>query len=493
MERGLTQHQIISELTRSSHGDFKSYAPIARRALVENPEFFAHLIAWNQRKGSIRDSKTALPLIATESRQDAELLDNALAHLATASPRDLLKALKAARSGKMGHWRTLKRFTERYLRAREANWFWFEKSVLGFRSAMKELYCLANVKASPTAASVLFQGFRPENSTLAVVAALKDMPALEAAGAIASRKIPFLIARGAMGKRMAEPDVLLALIQSMSADTLTTNMKALEKMGVKTNPALRAAVEAGLVKASAKTGFKASKAAEFVSDTTREKLLGVQERQADNMGVDGNWLVLADKSGSMSYSIDIGRHVAATLARVAKGRVTLAFFDTQAGRIDATGKTLDQIKQETSRITASGGTSIGVGLDCALNSNEEYDGIAIVSDGAEHYPPFFTDVYKRYCQKFGKDVPVYLYLMAGEPNRLTAQCSANGIAITEFDLRGKSVDGYSLPNIIQTMRTNKYSLSDEIMATPLLSLSKVLKEKEHDREIEVVQLDEVFA
>jgi hypothetical protein len=43
-----------------------------------------------------------------------------------------------------------------------------------------------------------------------------------------------------------------------------------------------------------------------------------------------------------------------------------------------------------------------------------------------------------------------------------------------FDLRG-GIDYYSLPNLVATMRTNRYSLIDEVMAVPLLTLDKVFK------------------
>ncbi len=41
--------------------------------------------------------------------------------------------------------------------------------------------------------------------------------------------------------------------------------------------------------------------------------------------------------------------------------------------------------------------------------------------------------------------------------------------LQEFDL-GAGTDFYSLPNLIKTMRTNRYSLVDEILTSPLLTL-----------------------
>jgi hypothetical protein len=39
-------------------------------------------------------------------------------------------------------------------------------------------------------------------------------------------------------------------------------------------------------------------------------------------------------------------------------------------------------------------------------------------------------------------------------------------------------DYYSIPNMVQTMRTNRYSLIDEIMEVPLLKINDVLKLRE---------------
>ena len=46
-----------------------------------------------------------------------------------------------------------------------------------------------------------------------------------------------------------------------------------------------------------------------------------------------------------------------------------------------------------------------------------------------------------------------------------------GFDLQIFELGG-SVDYYSIPNLVQSMRTNQYSFVEEIMATPLLKLSE---------------------
>ena len=85
-----------------------------------------------------------------------------------------------------------------------------------------------------------------------------------------------------MGGRLKEEPVLLSLIESMSPTELVTNTKMLEKLGVKSTPALRAAFENGLKKVakSKAATLKTTQAAENVEDEQlAEKLRGAQEKQ----------------------------------------------------------------------------------------------------------------------------------------------------------------------------------------------------------------------
>jgi hypothetical protein len=314
------------------------------------------------------------------------------------------------------------------------------------------------------------------------VANLRNMSPTEAAGTIMKYHIPFLIASGALGAKAKEPELVQALIGHMSATELVTNTKMLEKLGVKTNPALRAVFEQALAKASTskKNTLKMTQAVEAVQDEAlKDKLRAVQKKQiAAAGGPDGDWLVLVDRSPSMEASIEYGKHVAAALTQFVKGKVYLVFFDNTPMTVDVTGLSLDQVLAATRHIRTGSATSIGVGLNRMLTEKIQIDGIAIVSDGEENTAPRFTDVYQKYSKFADKDVPVYFYHCKGGGDNLTRSCNAAGIEMQTFDLRDGKTDYYSIPNLVQTMRSNQYSLVDEIMATPLLSLSEVLKDAE---------------
>lgn len=493
MEQGLTKQRIFAELSKSPHGKLAEYVGIGKQAVAQEGEFFQHLIAWNLRHGQVRDSKVALPVIGLAYEGDKELLDNSVAHLAKLSPRELKKAFDFVREirpkGKMNR---MDRVIALYLNQKESERGW-DHIAVQHRAVLKGLYALTHTPPLTDRVRAVLFGSKgrgaekeklplPKGSVFEAVAGLKKMTPQEAAGAIVRFKIPFLIAAGALEEKAKEPDLVLALIGRMSATELTTNMKMLEKLGVKTNPALRGAMDKAMEKAGAskQNTLKATQAVDAIEDETlKEKLRAVQKKQiAAAGGPEGDWLVLADRSGSMAQAIEIARHVSASLAQFVKGKVYLVFFDTSPMTVDVTGLSLDQIQKATRHIAAQGGTSIGCGLNRMLEEKIAIDGIVVVSDGGENTAPFFHQVYPKYAKFADKDVPVYFYQTGGERDVFSGYANSAGIEMQTFDLRDGKVDYYSIPNMVQSMRSNRYSLIDEIMATPLLSLTDVLKDSE---------------
>lgn len=486
--RALTKQKILSELSKSPHGKLAEYITVGKQAIAQEPEFSAHLMAWDRSHGQIRDSKVALPVVTLAFEKEPEFLDNAFAHLALLGPRELLRAYEFAREVRpAGQMLPFRRLIANYLAEKEADKGW-DHIAIQHRKTLKTLYALSHATPQKDRTHAVLFGFKgrgdakvklplPKGSIFEAVANLKNMSSVEAAGTILKYRIPFLIAAGALGAKAKDTDLVLALINTMSPTELVTNTKRLEKFGIKTNPALRAAFEAAIAKASTskKNTLKTTAAIDAIEDEgLKDKLRKLQDKQiAVAGGPEGNWLVLADKSGSMSSAIELARHIAATLAKFVKGKVYLVFFDTAPLVVDVTGLALDQIQKATKHVRADGGTSIGVGLNRMLVEKIELDGIAVVSDGGENTSPRFADVYKRYSEFAGKEIPVYFYDVHGASGWEQLINSA-GIEMQTFKVNG-NIDYYSIPNLVQTMRSNQYSLVDEIMATPLLSLSDVLK------------------
>jgi hypothetical protein len=480
METALTKNQIIAVLTKSPHGDLAQYADTGSTAAREDADFFSHLIAWNYEKGSIRDAKVALPVLALTSpalAADVDLKSNALACLAKLDPRNLLRAVRFTMSQAVVGKSAVYRMAESYLRQIESSPKRFEGAALQHRRALRELYAVLHIKPSSYADAAIFKG-QPEGR-LKVLRELRSMDSAQAAGVIVRERLPFLAVTGAMGKAAAAPEVVQALLEVMSPAEIITNAKRFDKLGVRTNPALRASYDAALTRVSDTSStaatLKTSKAAEAVGGAGGEKLKGVQERQLQKLSLEGDWLVMVDRSESMTRSFDIARHIAAFLARVAGGEVNLVFFNVTPDLYRVTGMTLEQIAEMTKRITANGGTSPGSALAYAASKALPCDGIVYVGDCNENVSPDISSAFKSYTKVLDKEPPLYVYQVKGDPPTMLGNLERQGIAAQVFDLRG-GVDYYALPNLLQTMRTNRFSLVDEIMQTPLLRLGDVLKQ-----------------
>lgn len=473
--KGLTKNKIISELTKSPHGDLALYAPIGLTAAQEDPNFFGRLVAWNHAKGQVRDAKVALPVLALTGTKDPEFQENALAHLADLRPREFARALAFAHLVPVPR-NVIKRLVERYLRDLEADKGDWERTALLHRNTLKGLYAKYHVKPVSFADDILFKGL-PVLPRFMALARLKTQTAEEIAGTIRAFKLPSLIVRQMLGARLKEPDILVAVIQAMGPTELISNMKQLKKLGVKDIPAARAALEAGLDKAakSAKALLKTSVAADAQEDEgLAQKLRVVQEKQLEAIkGIAGSWLVAGDRSPSMEDAIEATKEIAVVLARLVRGRVACVFFDERPTFFDVTGKSLEEIKKLTRHIKVGSSTGIGSALQYCIDEDIQVDGIAIVSDGEENVMPVFAQAYQRYVAKFGTEPTVYFYWMCGSGEPFLRNCASAGIDVQIMDLKG-SRDYASLPNLVQTMRVGRYSLFDEIMGVELRTLDQVL-------------------
>ena len=498
-ETALTPNALIAELGRIGHGDLNGYVPITRRIAQENPELTAHFLSWNKLNGQVRDSLVALPVITLTVKQfdDSELLENSLAHMASLPLRDFMRALRFAKQvgvGPAGRMRTLKRLVLRYLRTLESDQNKWKRIALQHRDSLRECYAMFHVKPSSDFQNAVIYGRALDKSKMELphgtafhsLDNLRKMTPLEAAGEIMRHKFPFMAIQKAFGGLPKDPDILVATIARMTPTELTTNTKALMSRGLKTDGRIKAAYEEALGKRD-KPGrgpanvLKATTAAEAIEDDgIKAKLLAQQERRLDEMSVEGDWLVLGDKSGSMSNAIETARLVAGTLARLTKGTVSLVFFDIVPYFHNVTGRTYEEILEITKRVQANGGTSIGCGLLSAIEHKVPIDGIVVVSDGAENRAPFFVHQYKALAQIMSKQPPVYLFHVSGtegvhNEGQFQRLMAGEHCDVQEIDLRGKQIDRYAVPNLVSALKVQRYGLLEQIMDVPLLKLDDVLK------------------
>lgn len=264
-QAGLTKQRVFTEIVKSPHGKLTDYVEIGKSAIQSEGLFFQHLISWDRLNGQIRDSKVALPCVGIAFEKNEDLAENSYAHLAKLNPREFLKGYKFLRELRpKGKGLQIDRFVTSYLHEKESDRSW-DHIAVQHHSVLKSLYSLSRTAPSNRhVAAVLCGQWKemvgdkwittkldlPKGSIFAAVRDLKKMSPIEAAGTITKMRIPFLIALGALEEKAKDVDLLLALIERMSSTELTTNIKMLEKLGIKTNPALRGAFEKAMEKAS---------------------------------------------------------------------------------------------------------------------------------------------------------------------------------------------------------------------------------------------------
>lgn len=482
MEATLSAAEVISLLTRSVHKDLDKYIPVATAAAKVDPGLLAHVIAWNALKGEVRDAKLALPIVHLSQKPAPAFAENAAAHLALLDPRMLVAAARFAHKlGLKGKQRGLiYEVVERYLRAREAHQRWWDQTVLQHRRSINELYTAFQVKPSPYAQLVLFgraaKGMPrigpPAGTVHEVVEKLHTMEPKEAAQAILKHRIPWLVATGA--RNLKHPDMLLALVENMTGTEALNNAKTLKAWGAFDLPAVKAAYDLKLQEAASekKGSGRVQAAIEAVDDERlKARLKMVEERKMERFTIDGNWVVACDKSSSMTHAIDPARMVAAALAKAVKGKVWLAWIDTMARVDDVTGMTYEQIREKTRHVAAGGGTALGAVANVARE--RAADGVVLVSDGGDRGSPGLEQVWSAYWKLGERPALYFLRLKGQDPDWISSRMDKFGCEMTTMDIDG--VDLYSLPNLVQTLRVGRYSLFQEVMDTPLLTLDEVFK------------------
>lgn len=497
MERiGFQYMDLVNELSKSVHGNYYEYQDTTLKAARTDPEFLGHFIAWNLLKGEIRDSKISIPVFSLRGLSDHVYVENSIASLMTLDPVNLVKAYRLNKElsakgqtisgGKSLHFREmLQNAIQEYLTVRENNRKWWERTVLQHRSAMKELYAVSHTVPSVFAQAILFDRKYPRGSVFEKIARLRTMPAKEAAGVILNERIPYQTAIGALGMSKEvykkHPEFALAFMEQMTGQQLLISTKFLKSLGVFDSAMLKSEYDKALARASRDkkvSTLKADKVASVLEGSVEEsvikKLSAVQEEKIEQTGgIEGDWLILGDKSGSMSEAISTAIDISALLARAVKGKVYLCFFDVHPRFFDVTGKTLQEIKQMCRGITANGGTACGVGLDYIMSKGIAVNGIVLVSDGGDNTYPFFSEMYEQYIKRMNVMPSVTFIKLSGEGDRVTRGMQDRHFPMITFDLRKKSVDYYSLPNIIKTLKVGSFALLDEIMGTQLLTLQKV--------------------
>ena len=477
------KNKLVQQLFKTPHGKLDDYVDLFSIASGDK-DLFAHYIAWNNLNSKITDSKCALPVIAlrTLSRNDQEYGENAIASLMLLNPRELCKAYQFSKrlsecgTTISGGWRRrLQEAMQKYLSIRESSVGWWDKAVVRNRKAMLALYAVSHYKPSERSQKILFEKQYPKNSVFQVIKDLKNMTPLESCGQILKYNLPMSVVIGSGVKIKDNRDVLLAMVSNMTGNELLNSSVMLKNLGAFNFPEVLSAYDNSIEKAKTDKRvniFKASKAIEKVDNKIAKKLVSIQnEKEKEIKNIDANVLILGDCSGSMENAIEVTKKIASVISNKVSGNKYLVFFSNSPRLFDITDKTSQQIYDLTKNIRAHGMTSIGCGLEYITDKKLDVDVIIIVSDGGDNTEPLFNKAYKNYCNKMNIEPLVYFFNVKGNStDSLSIYCKKSGIIIEKYEI-DKTFDYYSLPNILSTIKKNRYDLLNQILSTPLLKLS----------------------
>ncbi|HVR84470.1 MAG TPA: hypothetical protein VMU54_09175, partial [Planctomycetota bacterium] len=366
--------------------------------------------------------------------------------------------------------RSLKTEVEHYLRERENDPVRFDGAVLHARKTLKRLYAALHVKPGPRAQAILFDDAPPEDSRLSVLKKIaKSTNPAEQAKLIVDHRIPYRVAASVVVQMT--PSVLVALIETMTAQELINNVSSLQKRGAMDHPEVKALIEAKIDSAKGAKRVSAFKAKEAVKAADLDPLLAaklheVTQEQARAKGtIKRPTALFVDKSGSMEMAILVAQRLGSMIAGIMDAPLYVYAFDSIAYPIEAPSADLKAWEKAFSGIKAAGNTSVGVPIDLMIRKKVAVEQIVVVTDEGENAAPYFVQSLQKYRDTIKADPNVVFVKVGQSTDHLEKMCLAAGISADAFTFGG---DYYSLPNLIPILtRPSKLDLLMEIMETPL--------------------------
>ena len=461
--------EMLNSLLTTPHRELGKVAELHKLMVELDPLFYGHLAVWYHRNGDVRDHKEVFVGNLLTSQLN-EHRGAGFMMLQEFPPYQVARIVDFMKQHQQKLPRSARTAVRRYLQVRERNAEFFDRAAVRGRKAMKHLYASLHIKPSERANAVLFKDAPPKDSLAFVLKQLaKAETPLVQAKLIAEYKIPYTVAIGAV--RAVTPEVLVALVNSMSPQEVINNLKSLQVRGAMDNAEVKALIEAKLAEATTSnrvSAFKAAVAAEvaIVDEATAAQLEKIVDEQVKQKGkITKSTAPLVDKSPSMTQALEVGKRIAAIISGITEAELFVYAFDTYSYPVIAQGKELSDWEKAFKPLRIEGGTSIGVALETMRQKQQAVEQIIIVTDEGENTSPYFNMVYPRYCKELNVSPNVVIVKLGNHSNYLEQKLQQNQVSFETFTFAG---DYYSLPNLVPLLsRRSRLELLMEILETPL--------------------------
>jgi hypothetical protein len=508
-QEGNTRVTMLNSFMTCPHRDLDMVKDVHSNLREKDPVFYAHLATWYQKQESpIRDHNE---LFCAHLITD-KFLDNREVGLALwqkfpvfmkmkilgfiegkiAKLRE--KTGKKVKNGKrvvdeikikekfvgfgMSSPASFRKERERYLRWLEADNDRFDSVALKSFNDLKALYAAGRngVKMATRAYEILYKKNYPEGSKLNIFKQIMNAKSPEEqAKLIVENGIPYTIAVGLVEK--ITPSITVALINAMSPQELINNMASLEERGVMSNPDIKKLIEGKLEKASTAKNVVTLKSKNLAAsgrikdESLMKKLDEVTDKQVKKVGtINMDTAIIVDASGSMQRSIEAGKRAAAMVAGAISGKLFIYVHDEMAKEIVLKEPTMTAAENAFKGVRPDNRTSMGCVLDLMMRKNIAVDQLVFFTDEGENQGPFFSDLYKTYCEKTGKVPRIVIVSMPNDQGRISSEFSTRlKSANIDYEIyRPENNDYYGLPGLLMLLsRNSKLDLIYEIMDTPL--------------------------
>jgi len=485
-----TRKQLLNSFISCSHRDKRKIYPIHQELHDGDPDFYSHLASWYFDTGEGRDIKEVFASILSVSKFGQDIKNVGHAIIDRLPPRQVANAVsfigeqivkirdestKKHKEVKIGMKKnipsSLKTAIEKYLRRREKTVEALDTAIISSRKSVKKLYQLSHTKPSSLAQKILFDNNPPEGTNCYILKQIsKSSDVNEKINLYLNSKIPFVVARPAMGKIDAVK--MAALLGSMTPQQVINTIHILKKFGLDKIPSTRQLIKQKLTEAKTDkrvSAYKAKKAIESanVDGDLAKELDDVTEAQIKNKGtIKPYTAIVVDKSGSMHEAVEVGKRVASMVAAISEKKPELIFFDSIARKVELTDYSLSAIEKACARIFATGNTSIGSPIRFLKKNGIKVEQICIITDQGENTEPYFESEIKDYMAEIGKVSVTVINIGCVNARPIEEASKKLGLEINSWDFKG---DYYSLPDIIPLLqRKTADELLEEIMKYPLL-------------------------
>jgi hypothetical protein len=461
--------EMLNSLLTTPHRELGKVAELHKIMVELDPIFYGHLAVWYQYYGDVRDHKEVFVGNLLNSNLN-EHRGAGFMMLQDFPPYQVARIVDFMKQHQHKLPRSTRTAVRRYLQERENNSAFFDRAAMRGRKAMKHLYASLHIKPNARANAVLFKDAPPQDSLAFTIKLLAKAETSELqAQLIAEYKIPYTVAIGAVQK--ITPEVLVALVNSMSPQEVINNLKSLQKRGAMDNAEVKELIEQKLAEAATSkrvSAYKAAVAAEVGSfnQATIAQLEKVVDQQIKQKGkITKSTALFVDKSPSMTEALEVGKQIAALISGISDGELFVYAFDSYSYPVIAEGKALSDWEKAFKPLRIDGGTSIGVALETMRQKKQAVEQIIIVTDEGENTPPYFSEVYPRYCEELKVSPNVIIVKVGHHSNYLEGKLQQLQVGFETFIFAG---DYYSLPNLVPLLsRPSRLELLMEILETKL--------------------------